>query len=370
MTSTVIIGGGPAGCAAAIDLARTGARPLLLERDPVATEKVCGEFLAEDAARLLARLGLDLPGLGAVPIRRALLGAGRHATELALPFAAWGLPRAILDAALLEAAAAAGAELRRGIAVVTAERVGEGWKLRLASGESLSAPRLVLATGKHELRGLKRQAGGGALGLKLPLLGVGPDSAIALLACPGGYAGLQPRPGGGANLCAALDPRVSGVAAAARSAEAFLDHIAGGSALAARLLAGLRPAFGRPLTVAGVPYGFVHRGSGAGEPFRIGDQAAVVPSFCGDGVAMALGSGLAAAAALGRGMEAGAHHAAWASGIAGGMRLAGMLSWLVAHAPRLVLAGAALAPGAARWTARQTRLGAAEIGRDGLDPRA
>jgi flavin-dependent dehydrogenase len=359
VTGTVIVGGGPAGCAAVIALARAGARPLLLERDPVATEKVCGEFLAEDAARLLARLGLDLPGLGAAPIRRALLGAGRHATEMALPFAAWGLPRATLDAALLEAAVAAGAELRRGVAVAAAERVGEGWKLRLASGESLSAPRLVLATGKHELRGLKRQAGGGALGVKLPLLGAGPDSAIALLTCPGGYAGLQPRPGGGANLCAALDPRVPGVAAAARSAGAFLDHVAGGSALAARLLAGLRPALPRPLAVAGVPYGFLHRGSGAGEPFRIGDQAAVVPSFCGDGVAMALGSGIAAAGALGRDLPAAAHQAAWASGIAGGMRLAEMLSWLAAHAPRLVVAGAALAPGAARWAARQTRMGIA-----------
>ena len=139
--------------------------------------------------------------------------------------------------------------------------------------------------------------------------------------------------------------------------------------MAARRLAGLRPALARPLTVAGVPYGILHRGGGAGEPFRIGDQAAVVPSFCGDGVAMALGSGLAAAAALGRGVTAGAHHAAWASSIAGGMRLAGMLSWLAAHAPRLMLAGTALAPGAARWAARQTRLGLAQIDRDGLDPR-
>ena len=358
MTGTVIVGGGPAGCAAAIALARAGARPLLLERDPVATEKVCGEFLAEDAARLLARLGLDLAGLGAVPIRRALLGAGRHATEMALPFPAWGLPRATLDSALLEAAAAAGAELRRGVTVAGAGRAGEGWNLRLASGESLFVPRLVLATGKHELRGLKRPVGGGSLGVKLPLRGAGPDAAIALLACPGGYAGLQPRPDGGANLCAALDPRVPGVAAAARSAGAFLDHVAGGSALAARLLAGLRPALPRPLTVAGVPYGFLHRG-GVGEPFRIGDQAAVVPSFCGDGVAMALGSGLAAAAALERGLPAAAHHAAWASSIANGMRLAGLLSWMVVHAPRLIPAGVMLAPWAARWAARQTRLGVA-----------
>lgn len=356
MSGTVIVGGGPAGAAAAIALARAGARPLLIEREAVAAEKVCGEFLAEDAARALAVLGLDLAALGAVPIRRALLGAGRHAAEMALPFAAWGLPRATLDAALLEAAEAAGAELRRGVAVGAAARGPHGWQLRLADGTGIAAPRLVLATGKHELRGLRRDASGGALGVKLPLVGAAPDAAIALLVCAGGYAGLQPRRGG-ANLCAALDPEAPGVPAAARSAEAFLAHVAGGSALAERLLAGLRPALARPLTVAGVPYGFLHRGGAGDEPFRIGDQAAVIPSFCGDGVAMALGSGLAAAAAIRRDVPPGVHHAAQARSVAGGMRLAGWMAWLASHAPRLLLGGVAVAPAAARWAARRTRLG-------------
>jgi flavin-dependent dehydrogenase len=330
----------------------------VIEREEVSVEKVCGEFLAEDAALLLTGLGLDLAALGAVPIRRALLGAGRHAAEMALPFAAWGLPRATLDAALLEAAAAAGAALHRGVAAGAAERGERAWRLRLAAGEVIETPRLVLATGKHELRGLRRNVRGGALGVKLPLLGTAPEAAIALLLCAGGYAGLQPRPGG-ANLCAAFDPAAPGVAAAARSAEGFLDHVAAGSALGARLLAGLRPAFARPLTVACVPYGFIHRGGSGDEPFRIGDQAAVIPSFCGDGVAMALGSGLAAAEALGRGVPAALHHAARARRVAGGMRLAGAMGWLAAHAPRLLLGGVVVAPGAARWAAQRTRLGLA-----------
>lgn len=359
MSGIVIVGGGPAGSAAAIALARAGQRPLLIEREAVAAEKVCGEFLAEDAARLLAALGLDIQALGAVPIRHALFGAGRGQADMPLPFAAWGLPRARLDAALLDAAADAGAVVHRGVAVAAAERDGTGWSLRLAGGGVMVAPRLVLATGKHELRGWRRAARGGALGVKLPLAGTMPAAAIALLACPGGYAGLQPRPGGGANLCAALDPAAPGAAAAARSAEAFLSHVAGGSVLAERLFGSLRPVLARPLVVAGVPYGFLHRGLGGNgtEPYRIGDQAAVIPSFCGDGVAMALGSGLAAAAALASGVPAPAHHAARAAGLAGGMRLAGLLAWLAARAPRLVLGGVAVAPGMAGWAARRTRLG-------------
>jgi flavin-dependent dehydrogenase len=351
--SVAVVGGGPAGAAAAIALARADARPLLLERDVVAAEKVCGEFLAEDAARALGGLGLDLRALGAVPIRRALLGAGRWRAELPLPFAAWGLPRATLDAALLEQARQAGAELRLGRPVQEVALDRQGWTLRVADG-ALRASALILATGKHELRGLRRPARGGSIGVKLPLAGGAPEGAIALLACPGGYAGLQPRPGGGANLCAALDPRAPGVAAAARSAEGFLAHVAGGSDLAARLLAGAAPAIARPMTVAGVPYGFVHRGDGA---FRAGDQAAVIPSFCGDGVAMALASGLRAAEAVRRGASAGAHHADWAGAVAGGMRLARLLAALTDRAPRLLVAGVALAPRLAAWGARRTRLG-------------
>lgn len=354
MSGTVIVGGGPAGAAAAIALARAGHRPLLLEREAAVAEKVCGEFLAEDAAAALARLGLDPAALGAVPIRRALFGAGGRQAAMRLPFDAWGLPRATLDAALLDLAREAGAEIRFGATVTAATEAVAGWRLRLASGGAVAAARLVLATGKHELRGHRRAAPGGSVGIKLVLDGAMED-AIALLACPGGYAGLQPRPGGGANLCAALDPRAPGVAEAARSAPAFLAHVAGGSTLAARLLDGLRPAMAKPMTVAGVPYGFLHSGGG---PFRIGDQASVIPSFCGDGVAMALASGLAAAQAIRAGQDAAAHHAAWRRSVAGGMRLARLASLGLA-APRLLVAGVALAPGLAGWAARRTRLGVA-----------
>jgi len=352
--STVIIGGGPAGAAAAIALARSGARPLLLERDAVAAEKVCGEFLAADAAQRLGALGLDLAALGAVPIRRAIFASGPSQAEMRLPFAAWGLPRATLDAALLDAARAAGAEVSVGMPVRDVAWNGHCWRVRLAGDEAIDAPALVLATGKHELRGLRRAAQGGAIGVKLPLLGTVPEAAILLLACVGGYAGLQPRPGGGANLCAALDPRAPGVAEAARSGPAFMAHVARGSALAERVLAGLVQAVTRPLTIAGVPYGHVELG---GDAFRVGDQASVIPSFCGDGVAMALASGEAAAMAVRGETTPHTYQAEWARRIRGGMRLAGLVSMLTTRAPRLLVAGVAFAPAVAGWAAQRTRLG-------------
>lgn len=353
MTGTVIIGAGPAGAAAAITLARAGHRPLLIEREAVAAEKVCGEFLAADAAALLERFGLDLAALGAVPIAGAAIAAGRRAATLALPFAAWGLPRAALDAALRDQAVAAGAQLRIGT-VVQALPCGAGWRLRLRDTE-IEAARVILATGKHELRGVSRAVAGGAIGVKLPLRGVPIGKLIALLGCAGGYAGLQPRMAGGANLCAALDPRAGGVATAARDARALLEHVMRGSSLAATLLRDAEPLLLRPMTIAGVPYGFIARDRSAGL-YRAGDQAAVIPSLCGDGVAMALASGIGAAEAMLAGQGAASHHAGFASRIRAGMRLASLAGFLIQHAPGLLVLGARAAPGVAVWAARRTRM--------------
>ena len=68
--------------------------------------------------------------------------------ETALPFAAAGLSRRVMDAALLDRAEALGAEVRRGVAVRSAGPGGLD-----VDGVWLPAPTLLLATGKQDLRG-------------------------------------------------------------------------------------------------------------------------------------------------------------------------------------------------------------------------
>ncbi|MBL6455988.1 NAD(P)/FAD-dependent oxidoreductase [Belnapia sp. T6] len=344
MPELAVIGAGPAGCAAAIALTRAGREVVLLERGTAPRESVCGEFLGPDAAAALRRLGLDLAALGGIPLRRVRIAHGAREADVALPFPAWALPRLVLDGALQ---AAAGRVLRRGVTVLGAERAGEGWRLRTPSGE-IQARQVVLATGKHALRGHPREgAPPPAIGLKLHLAGVEMADAVALLPFAGGYAGLQPLPGGGANLCAALQGPPGDL----------LARVAAGSALGARLLRDATPLWDRPLAIAGVPYGFRQPAAGPPGLFRVGDQAAVIPSFTGEGVALALQSGLAAAEAILAGREAAAFHAAWRRRSAGPMRWAGLAAWVLRASPSAFAAVGAVGP-VARLVAARTRMAA------------
>lgn len=74
----LIIGGGVAGCAASIALARRGRSVTLIEREPTPRHKVCGEFLSGEALEELVALGIDVTSLHAVPIDYVRLAACRR----------------------------------------------------------------------------------------------------------------------------------------------------------------------------------------------------------------------------------------------------------------------------------------------------
>ena len=59
-----VIGGGVAGCAAAIQLAQKNLRVVLCEAKSYPHHKVCGEFLSPECTRLLDSLGLTTAMIG------------------------------------------------------------------------------------------------------------------------------------------------------------------------------------------------------------------------------------------------------------------------------------------------------------------
>ncbi|WP_313801772.1 FAD-dependent monooxygenase [Sphingobium sp.] len=286
----LIVGGGPAGAAAAIMLARAGVAAHLIDRHAGPHESVCGGFLGWDALAALRDLGVDALALGARPIGRLRLLSGERCVELALPHAAAGLSRRVLDEALIGRARAVGATVLRGRAVRAADPAGRS--IRFDDGEELAGGALFLATGKHELRGLARDLGqrreAPCAGLRAVLPGC-PTLAgvIEMHLFDRGYAGLLLQEDGSANLClsVARERLAGGVAAL------MAEIMAEAPRLAARM-DGKMPAHFE--AIAGVPYGWRVAATAPGI-FRIGDQGAVIASLAGDGIAIALGSGMSAA---------------------------------------------------------------------------
>jgi flavin-dependent dehydrogenase len=306
----VVIGGGPAGAAAASVLAGAGREVLLLERNARAADKVCGDFLSAGAVRHLAALGLDPTSLGAEKIGSLRLVHGDRVAETPLPFAALGLSRSALDEALLRQAGANGAVILRGRAV----RAISGMEIEADGSGLLQAGAVFLATGKHELRGARRSAAAGNLiGFKTyfrltPAELAALRARVDLVLFKGGYAGLQPVEGGRATLCLLVSR--ARFAQEGATWDGLLEALLAESPHLARRLAGADRCLERPLAIAGLPFGFLHA-QDRGDPrlrFRLGDQAGVIPSLAGDGVAIALRSGRLAASLHLAGQGAHAYH--------------------------------------------------------------
>jgi flavin-dependent dehydrogenase len=136
-----VIGGGPAGAAAALALARGGRRVLLLDASAPAAFRV-GEALPPAGRPLLRDLGVLDAFLadGHLPCYANLSawgGGGLHETDFIYDRNGhgWHLDRARFDARLRAAASDAGAGLREGTRLRAAERAGGGWRLHLTSEE-------------------------------------------------------------------------------------------------------------------------------------------------------------------------------------------------------------------------------------------
>jgi len=352
----LIAGGGVAGAAAACLL---GPEALLIERERVAHDKICGEFISQEAQSYLARLGLDPLALGAAQIDAVRLVHGDRVARAALPFHGLGLSRRVLDEALLARAEAAGATLLRGHAVRSVSPAG----LEVDGHGRLSAPATFLATGKHDLRGARRQpcrTPEDLIGLKMyfalhPAQQADLAGHVEVLLFRGGYAGLQLIEGGIANLCLLIG-RTQFKAAGGdwpgvrHDLERSCPHLG-------RRLAGATEALDRPLSIFRVPYGHVHAPGPEDWPglFRLGDQMGVIPSFCGDGMSIALHSAFAAVAAH-QGAGAAAYHRRMRRDLVGQIGRAGWLYRAGRAQPGLAVAAARAWPGALRWIARLTRV--------------
>ena len=146
----LIIGGGPAGSAAAIVAARAGVRVTLFEKGPHERDKVCGDGLTPRAVAALEELKVDYSAAHRIDGLRMI--AGKKTRELAWPTtdrfpnhgAVW--PRHRFDTHLIDLAIEAGADVRfesEALPVMEGDRcIGV-----ISGGDTFTAPLTILAAG-------------------------------------------------------------------------------------------------------------------------------------------------------------------------------------------------------------------------------
>ena len=358
MVPLLIIGGGVAGGAVAAHLARAGREAILIERKTGPHDKVCGEFISGEAVRYLRGLNIDLAALGAVPILAMTIYTPRTAVRSELPFPNVSVSRRALDEAILRQASASGATLTRGHTVRSLRRLGERWIAELDDGSEFAAEQVFLATGKHDLRGWTRPPGrqNDLIAFTLhwrmasaQIAALGP--CVELFLFGGGYAGIEPVESGILNLYVVV--RRSHFAKLGGRWDALLSELRAEFLRLHQLLADAQACWDRPLVVTSLPYGFVQTADGDG-PWRLGDQAAVVPSFAGDGIAIALRSARMAADYFLSGKSSCEFQCDLARDVTKKVRSATFLSKLLVRpkCQAIAIATAQLAPGLVRKIAR------------------
>lgn len=159
-----IVGAGPAGAASANHLARGGLRVALFDRAVFPRDKPCAEYLSPAAEPLLHALGIDASLEAARPHRlrgfrifapngsviQGDFAATRDADGRSLYETGLVIRRLLLDAAIVEGARRAGAEVREGWRLGQIERIAGGYRLHpVGAGEPVETRLLVAADGLH-----------------------------------------------------------------------------------------------------------------------------------------------------------------------------------------------------------------------------
>ncbi|MBD2767500.1 FAD-binding protein [Hymenobacter sp. BT664] len=298
----LIIGGGLAGLAAALDLVGRGHRVGVVERKQYPFHKVCGEYVSNEVLPYLRRLHADPVVLGPAAITKFMLSSpGGRSLTARLDLGGFGVSRYALDDFLYQLAAARGVVfyLKNTVTDVAFDPVADQHRVTLADGRTLTA-RVVLGTyGKRA--NLDRQLQRAFFTRRSPYLGVKyhlrlpgfPRDLIALHNFADGYAGISAIEADKLCFCyltTRQQLRHYGTIAALE------QEVLARNPLLREILGSAERLYSQPEVINEIS--FAPKQPVEQHVLMCGDAAGLITPLCGNGMAMALhGAALAAAAA-------------------------------------------------------------------------
>jgi flavin-dependent dehydrogenase len=285
-----VVGGGPAGSAAAITAARGGASVVMFDSSEFPRQKVCGEFVSAESLGVLRELLRDSETasqvlLDAPVIARARIFAMGRAAETEIQPPGLSIPRAVLDLLLWKCAQQAGVSAHAKCEVLSVDGSGP-FTLKTAWGD-FSAKGVIACTGRWS-----RFSDAGPLGAGPKWIGVKahyrerePSQSTDLYFFDHGYCGVQP-----------VAPDVVNVCALVRSDSATTLEAVFGQSPQLKARAEQWERITAPVSTAPVLYRKPN--CLRDQMLLAGDAAGFIDPFAGDGISLALRSGKAAAQSL------------------------------------------------------------------------
>lgn len=312
-----IIGGGPAGTAAALEAKRHDLRVGIWERGRFPCDKVCGEFISFEALPWLQAVIPQTLASG-TPIHSAeFISSGALARAFQLPGSALGLSRRSLDAALWQAVRRAGIDVHERECVRMVKKLfchceqGSTWEIESGEGNVRIAKSLIIACGRWwAIKGLsspaqqsKSATPGNWVGAKAHFARIPVRSAVEMYLFRGGYCGLAPVEDGACNLCCLVRRgriREYGTKRLEDFAS-WLGQIVRLPAFEARL----RGAVQICPVVTSAPVHLARGQATQSGALMVGDASGFLDPFTGEGISLALHSGRLAAQVIAESLSGG-----------------------------------------------------------------
>lgn len=253
----VIVGGGVAGLCAAIRLCELGASPLVIESGTYPAHKVCGEFIGPSAHQVLKKWDIH-----PVPIHEVTFHTEKKKYTFPFPTPAGSLSHLQLDPQLAILARTKGSTI---YVQAKVEHMEENLVV-LASGERIEAKNLIVAIGRfHRAKKMQYR------GFKAHYEGLDAKN-LEMYLWKNGYMGISPIEGGKFNVAALVKEEFKGHPALEK-----------GKCLFKEWMSVSIPSFGLKNTPKW------------NNTYFIGDAAGTIPPFTGNGLSLALFSGILAA---------------------------------------------------------------------------
>lgn len=301
---TAIIGGGLAGLALAIQLAKENFRVIVFEKESYPFHRVCGEYISFECWNFLESLGYPLSDMDLPTIKRLQVSAPDGNTlQHDLPLGGFGISRYKIDAELAQIAAAGGAAIRENEKVNDVWFNGDVFKLRGAHS-LITAKTVVAAFGKRSNLDIKwkrpfalQKKGklNNYIGVKYHVQFDGEPDTIVLHNFENGYCGMSQVENN--TWCLCYLTTAGNLSKSGNSIPVMEQNILYKNPFLKHIFSTATFLYKEPVTIAQVS--FSPKQQVEDHMLMIGDAAGMITPLCGNGMSMALHASKIAAGSIG-----------------------------------------------------------------------